>query len=235
MGREIKRVAMDFSWPPGKTWEGYLNPHHRKCPDCDHGQTPAGEMLGAIVSLIMVAGENGLTGPVNGKRNGRLWPHPYLRHIGCHSFDFISADMAELSTGLAGRGPDFMGHDSCDRWAATHKIIEAAGLDPKKWGVCKTCGGDAIDPAIRAQYEAWTKTEPPAGKGWQMWETVSEGSPVSPVFATPIGLEDWLVKDWYSRAAARAFIKSGWVPSMLAQDGQLYEGIESAPLLKGGE
>ena len=28
------------------------------------------------------------------------------------------------------------------------------------------------------------RREPPIGDGWQVWETVSEGSPVTPVFAT---------------------------------------------------
>lgn len=30
----------------------------------------------------------------------------------------------------------------------------------------------------------WQPTEPPVGDGYQLWETTSEGSPDSPVFAT---------------------------------------------------
>lgn len=32
---------------------------------------------------------------------------------------------------------------------------------------------------------------PPAGEGFQLWETTTEGSPVSPVFETLDGLCDW--------------------------------------------
>lgn len=33
---------------------------------------------------------------------------------------------------------------------------------------------------------------PPTGEGWQMWEDTSEGSPMSPVFATREELARWL-------------------------------------------
>ena len=34
MGRELKRVPLDFDWPQNKVWHGYLNPYHStKCPD----------------------------------------------------------------------------------------------------------------------------------------------------------------------------------------------------------
>ena len=34
--------------------------------------------------------------------------------------------------------------------------------------------------------------EPPKGVGYQCWETTSEGSPISPVFKTPVELYNWL-------------------------------------------
>ena len=37
MGREIKRVALNFNWPIGKIWNGYQNPygnHIKNCPVC---------------------------------------------------------------------------------------------------------------------------------------------------------------------------------------------------------
>lgn len=37
MGRQLKRVALDFNWPLGKTWEGFVNPHGKVCPDCPEG------------------------------------------------------------------------------------------------------------------------------------------------------------------------------------------------------
>ncbi len=99
--------------------------------------------------------------------------------------------MHELTTGLAGRPCcTSFGHDAVDRWSAVKKINAAAGL-PEDWGTCKTCKGDAIDPAVKAAYEAWAEFEPPKGDGYQLWENVSEGSPVSPVFSTLDALCKW--------------------------------------------
>ena len=49
MGREIKRVALDFDWPTDKVWQGYLNPHFEKkqsCSACDGtGSSPECRIL----------------------------------------------------------------------------------------------------------------------------------------------------------------------------------------------
>lgn len=37
--------------------------------------------------------------------------------------------------------------------------------------------------------------EPPRGRGYQLWEIVSEGSPMSPVFATPEELAVWCAQN----------------------------------------
>src|SRR3990172_2402065 len=40
MGREIRRVPMDFDWPLNKVWQGFINPHWKKhcdCLACDRG------------------------------------------------------------------------------------------------------------------------------------------------------------------------------------------------------
>jgi len=50
---------------------------------------------------------------------------------------------------------------------------------------------------------------------YQIYETVSEGTPVSPVFTFLGDLEDWLVDQGYSRKAAERFAEDGWAPSML--------------------
>ena len=35
MGRTMKRVPMDFDWPVGRVWKGFLNPYHGcDCPWC---------------------------------------------------------------------------------------------------------------------------------------------------------------------------------------------------------
>lgn len=36
MGRELKRVPIDFEWEIGKLWCGYINPHEvHECKECN--------------------------------------------------------------------------------------------------------------------------------------------------------------------------------------------------------
>lgn len=65
---------------------------------------------------------------------------------------------------------------------------------------------------------------------YQIYETVSEGTPVSPVFATLDELVEWCVTQGYSRYAAEQFAKHGWVPSMVMEmtSGIIAQDIEAA-------
>jgi hypothetical protein len=87
----------------------------------------------------------------------------------------------EFGTGLCGREGRQWGHDAVDAWRAEEAVIKAAGLS-KDWGICPVCKGETIHPDDIEAREAWTPTEPPTGDGFQLWETTSEGSPISPVF-----------------------------------------------------
>ena len=74
---------------------------------------------------------------------------------------------------------------------------------------------------------------------FQVYETVSEGTPVTPVFETKEALAEHLVRygdDWsdgegFSREAAEAFVKEEWAPSMTMQrvgdQVSIKRGIES--------
>jgi hypothetical protein len=67
------------------------------------------------------------------------------------------------------------------------------------------------DPPGETSYRpAW-----PSGSQthYQVYETVSEGTPVSPVFATEDEVVRWLVGQGHSEHAARAFVSNGWAPS----------------------
>ena len=50
-------------------------------------------------------------------------------------------------------------------------------------------------PEMKEAYEAWEGTEPPTGVGYQLWETTSEGSPDSPVFASLDALCEWCAEN----------------------------------------
>ena len=87
MGREIKRVPLDFNAPLGKEWAGNHNPHYKPCPEdnktCFGGYTGAGKWLDAICRLIALVGEEALAEPhaAELKARGRIFPHPYLESL----------------------------------------------------------------------------------------------------------------------------------------------------------
>lgn len=58
------------------------------------------------------------------------------------------------------------------------------------WPLGKVWRGYVRPDDIEAS-ETWTPTDPPIGGGYQLWETTSEGSPKSPVFATLDELCAW--------------------------------------------
>jgi hypothetical protein len=71
---------------------------------------------------------------------------------------------------------------------------------------------------------------------FQMYETVSEGTPVSPVFSSLVELTRWLVHEkGYSEAAAVAFVRKGWAPSFVGVGGQLHENLEGLAALEAAK
>ncbi len=71
--------------------------------------------------------------------------------------------------------------------------------------------------------DEWEGTEPPEGEGWQLWETTSEGSPISPVFKEGEELAQWMSTNPCGFAhssipldiARRWIERGGWAPSMV--------------------
>jgi hypothetical protein len=62
--------------------------------------------------------------------------------------------------------------------------------------LCDICEG-AIEiwpsQADRKLHDEWERPKPPSGTGYQLWSTVTDGTPNSPVFETPEELADFLV------------------------------------------
>ena len=149
MGREIKRVALDFDWPIGTIWPGFM------------GGVCSEEIRYAVR-----------------EHDEDKDMCPQCRHFG-----------------------------------------RLAGLEFTTYN----CPVSAV--------------QPPAGDGWQLWETVSEGSPISPVFTTAEGLVDFMSQPaedgrdgWaqgYDRAVAEAWVKDhGWAPSGIMIGGKMMSGVE---------
>lgn len=235
MGRQIRRVPLDFDWPLNKTWDGFVNPHWRECPEvergnCHNGEDNNGAWLTAISHLIAGVGREGATTPEEREAlrgRGCLSPHPYLTQWGqaphtrgrsgeAPRMVVPDARMAEFVAGLSGG-------DHVDRWSGSEvaygirrKLIKAAKM-PEDWGCCLVCGGTGQDPATLPAYEAWKPTPPPTGEGWQLWENTSEGSPVSIVFTSEGAFENYLVNSHgMTRASARAFMVATVAPTFVA-------------------
>ena len=209
MGREVKRVPLDFNHTLGEPWPGYLSPAPRPCPAgdrCINGSTPDRAWLNNWVHILLVAAGN----PT----------HPWVMEVPLVE-RHPTGLLADVTGALAGRRPDRpFGHDAIDRWKAIKAIIAAAGL-PEDWGLCPSCQGLAYHPDDEGVQEAWERTEPPTGEGWQVWETVSEGSPVTPVFDSAEALARHLSTEgaWghvYPYDVALRFVEAGWAPTGMA-------------------
>jgi len=118
MGRELKRVPLNFDYEIGKIWKGYL-------PSMETFRTLFAEK------------------------------YPYLNDYHCQS-DICSK--CEINNGECSESADY-----CLWYNENNK-------------------------------SKWFK-EVPVGEGYQLWETTSEGSPQSPVFATIDELCEWCAKN----------------------------------------
>lgn len=183
-------------------------------------------MMLKLLGFVDQIGERGLG------RRGRdlIISKPYQREI--------SGEFIEFTSGLTGREPKGLGHDAIDRHRATKAIIEAAGLDPDEWGICDTCDGASVHPDDQGDLDEWERTDPPEGDGLQVWETVSEGSPITPPFESKEALVKYLVQngtDWdepWSRDSAENFVGAEWAPSLVASSGKVQKGYDA---VGGGE
>ena len=114
----------------------------------------------------------------------------------------------------------------------------------KHRNVCKP--GSACYQNEHEDAPYWRDTLP-KGEGWQLWQTVSDG-PISPVFATPEELIDWMsrpvpehrrlfyapeayppnpgAQGWARETARRFVLGSGWLPSGVIAGGRVLTTTE---------
>lgn len=123
-----------------------------------------------------------------------------------------------------------LGHDSLNAGIVIRARCRRDG-QPEICGTCNGYGSLEKWRCQRSRGERWEPTDPPTGDGWQLWETVSEGSPVTPVFATRKGLVDHLCSAAYKRRLTRdeaeGLVEAGWVPSMIGNHNGVITGEQS--------
>jgi hypothetical protein len=226
MGRKLMRVPMDFNWPLNMIWKGYLNPYCGvKCKSCDGtGYNPETKK---IDEEWYAFDNNELTSVID--RYGRS--SRYNRNAHCYNITQVEIDALIEKNRLMdltknGHIPtveevndwakkDPTGHDSINHWICVEARAKALGV----WGNCPICGGHGIvyaNEEIFKKHEEWEKTDPPKGEGYQLWETTTEGSPQSPVFATLDELAAWCEENATTFGSFKTS-KEKWV-KMLKED-----------------
>ncbi len=288
MGREIKRVPLDFDAPIGKVWTGYVMPDEhcgQRCGTCEgggysqaakrlhdlwYGNAPFRPEDNGSVPLtpetpaVWAFAERNVTRSPDYYGQGEhairreaqrftdMWNRQWSQHLN-------EADVAALVE--AGRLYDLthtwtrdsgwqpidppvmptpeqvnewnirtLGHDAINASVVVRARCERDGLEL----LCPDCDGEGSlwrGEQHKAAHEAWTRTEPPSGEGWQLWETVSEGSPMSPVFATADELASWMSdpergRDWVPGDVAAKFIADGWAATLVGSGGDVMSGVE---------
>lgn len=279
MGREIKRVPLDFEWPIGKIWEGYLNPFYKDscdCPFCggdgysenlrnlqdrwygnadfkpeDRGSISFKPDNPYIVELAK-RNCNSIGESINWENEAHrlcnLFNSRWYHHLNDNDVSILieSKRLMDFThtwsreTGWVEKNPPYIpsaqevnewsicgiGHDSINQWIVTEAECKRLGFETR----CEYCKGERRiwpNAETKQKYETWEPTEPPPGEGYQMWETISEGSPMSPVFRTPEELARWLAdtkassfghqtatyEEWLSMIKG-----SGWAPSAACID-----------------
>jgi hypothetical protein len=179
------------------------------------------------------------------KRLAALFNKGWIHHLSQADVDVLAASERGLPKGVEPTASAVNRYSlSAFSWGSmeSYTLIvarcEAAGQPYD----CQKCGGEGcIWPSEQAKQAAedWKSTEPPTGEGYQMWETVSEGSPISPVFATPEELASWLevnpsgIDEGTTADQWLAFIKGpGWAPSMIGTAGGLVTGVQGMVALE---
>ena len=125
------------------------------------------------------------------------------------------------------------GHDSINQWVCCKARCEREGHET----TCKLCGGNGHiwrSKAAENLCDGWEKTEPPTGDAHQIWQTVSEGGPISPPFLEPRELAEWIVANpWGGQTDMTAedwekFIRGpGWAPSMMITTAGCFSGTKA--------
>jgi hypothetical protein len=262
MSREVRRVPLDFDAPVGETWAPLLMPeslYGDPCPDCrweiaswpGHPGAVDGKAATGYTREAYAVAQTFYPHQIGGPTADALAWHDKLGQV---EVDMLRvkgrlrvADGALLTAeqvNAANRSGSGMlgglGHDGINRMLLVHFRCEQLGIPV----ACPTCEGETTvwrDAEHKAAYDTWTPPTVPEGDGWQLWETVSEGGPVTPVLTTAEALVDWLVEhgehhspEPYRREAAEALVRAGIsFGTFLVTDGRLLQGGRDADLIEG--
>lgn len=209
MGRKLMRVPLDFEWPLNMNWKGYINPYRaQECKACEgSGLNPETKRISDDFYDFARTGRRWCDAITQDEVDAliakeRLWD--FWRRVGANGWEdidprpVVTAEMVNASA----RGGHHV-HDGINRWV----LIETRARRLGVYGHCHYCEGEGAiwqGPEVKALHEAWQEFDPPTGDGFQLWQTTSEGAPVSPVFATIEALCAWCATGATTFGSARA-------------------------------
>lgn len=225
--RDVRRVPLDFDAPLKEVWSGYVMPPEVRlpdCPDCDgSGYSPTARWLQSTFY------DHNVRDDVGGWRNklvqtdvDALVAAGRLRHCARRepteanprTWEWVTVPRTaeEVNAG----SDDWSGECSHDG-INCHILVESRCERLGAPSGCERCDGNGNigTDEQREAYENWTGTEPPEGDGWQLWETTSEGSPVSPVFESAKALAAWCEGN-ATTFASMTWTKTQWLESFTA-------------------
>lgn len=76
---------------------------------------------------------------------------------------------------------------------------------------CEGTGYLYLNEEIKQLHDKFEWVEPPTGAGWQIWETTSKGSPITPVFKTAEELAEYCEREEVSWFGSSAETKESWL------------------------
>lgn len=250
MSRELRRVPLDFDWPIGQTWSGYINLHYeahrRDCQKCAAtGYSALGRRLSDQWSgkAPFDPSESGshpflATHPSIQARAKRRAPNAIeaqaqrlaaqinrsLAHhlnqddvnallAGCRLREFRGREVPPTAREVNELSLSTPLHDEVSKLLVIQSRCKRAGESE----LCDECLGegsvlDSVD--AKRLSEEWQPTDPPTGEGYQVWETVYEGTPISPVFATADELAAWMAAN--GTGTDRGTTKQQWLTFITA-------------------
>jgi len=124
------------------------------------------------------------------------------------------------------------GHDSINCWVVCR--AEAKRLRLKT--TCARCKGEgSLWPSkkVKKQADDWKGEQPPKGDAYQIWETVSEGSPISPAMESAEELAEWMeAHPWGGDTGTskeqwlKFILGPGWAMSLVATSEGVQSGVQ---------